>query len=321
MLSPRLLALALATLPLAAAAWACCGVGRVPIVFLGQTNLIVWDEDQQIEHFVRSANFASAGPDLGFIAPTPTTPTLAKANAAAFDRLAALAPPPPPTLDSFMPSSSAMKDVAAAVQVIQQVDVAGYRATTLRATDSQALANWMAQNGYQTSPSIREWTEFYLRKGWYLTAFRVNLAHGQGTTGPVRMSFRTSEPFNPYYVPKTNQNPRGTDLKLYFIANRPHRPTIGQSTPWIPAAWSANLPAEVGFQLADDLGLLPESIPTHAEVTAYDDPTFTKGATDDIYFHRESSLPPLPLCLAIGAASVLAIHAIRKSIRRRKNLL
>jgi Uncharacterized protein conserved in bacteria (DUF2330) len=296
---------------------ACCAVSKMPVVFGGQTNLIVWDADRHYEHFFRAADFQSQGPDLGFIAPTPSAPVLAKASSAAFRRLAALEPPPPRPLE-FMPTGS--MDVAIAsksVEVIQSVDVAGYHATTLKANDSQALANWMKANGYRTSPSIQRWTEFYIRKGWCLTAFKVNAANGFATTGTVRMSFATPEPFNPYYVPKDNENAKGTLLKLYFVANHRFTPTVGTSRRWVEPKWRADVPSSTGFALADDLGLLPEAIPAHAEVTVYEDPNFTRGAADDLFFHREDPLPPLALCLAIGAGLTLLVWKLSKVIPRR----
>jgi len=311
-----LLILSLVAFPSGMIASACCGVAKLPVVFGGQTNLIVWDADQHIEHFVRSANFLSEGPDLGFIAPTPSAPAISKASPEAFRRLASLEPAPPQAME-FMPTASKADEGALrSVDVIQVVDVAGYRATTLKANDAGALADWMKANGYVTSPSIEAWTRFYIRKGWYLTAFRVNSKNGYGTTGTVRMSFKTARPFNPFYVPKDNESPGGTTLKLYFVANRKFRPTIGENGGWVRPTWQAKLPSTMGFELAEDLELLPEAIPTHAEVTVYDDPNFTKGATNDLFFHQESYLPPLPACLSVGAIATVSVYAIRRKILR-----
>ena len=313
----RLLILSFLALPSGLVASACCGVAKAPVVFGGQTNLIVWDADQHMEHFVRSASFTSAGPDLGFIAPTPSAPALSKASSEAFHRLASLEPQPPRAMDLMPSGSKSVEGALRSVDVIQVVDVAGYRATTLKANDAHALADWMKSNGYLTSPSIEAWTRFYIRKGWYLTAFRVNSTHGFATTGTVRMSFKTPEPFNPYYVPKDNQSPTGTTLKLYFVANRKFRPTVGKSDTWVQPQWQAEIPSTMGFELASDLELLPEAIPTHAQVTVYDDPNFAKGATEDLFFHEESNLPPLPVCLAVGALVTVSAFVVRRRLTRR----
>ena len=52
---------------------ACCGVSSalVPVVFRGQTDIVIWDEEMGVEHFVRNARFDSEE-DMGFLAPTPS---------------------------------------------------------------------------------------------------------------------------------------------------------------------------------------------------------------------------------------------------------
>jgi len=75
-------------------ACACSGVGPrgQPVVFGDQTNIVIWDEVHQTEHFIRNASFRSGAADFGFIAPTPGKPQLNKASNRAFYTLAALAP-------------------------------------------------------------------------------------------------------------------------------------------------------------------------------------------------------------------------------------
>src|SRR5579863_191440 len=73
---------------------ACCGVGPrgKPIAFGDQTNIVIWDPANKMEHFIRDAKFQSDAPDFGFIAPSPSKPELSEASDAAFETLAALKP-------------------------------------------------------------------------------------------------------------------------------------------------------------------------------------------------------------------------------------
>src|SRR5579862_1144097 len=74
--------------------WACSGVGPAgqPVVFGDQTNIVIWDEGTQTEHFIRNAKFRSGADNFGFIAPTPGKPELHEASTKAFYTLASLAP-------------------------------------------------------------------------------------------------------------------------------------------------------------------------------------------------------------------------------------
>ena len=187
-----------------AVATACCGVSPngKPVAFGDQTNLVIWDAGSKTEHFIRDAKFSSTAADFGFLAPTPSKPELSEASAEAFDTLEALKPVKDDTVGAASAMGAASLDKS--IEVIQQVDVAGYRATTLLASDSVALADWMRKNGYQTTPAVETWTKVYIAKGWYLTAFKVLDKAQVASTGTVRMSFKTDRPFNPYYVPSDN---------------------------------------------------------------------------------------------------------------------
>jgi hypothetical protein len=186
--------------------------------FAGQTNIIVWDEATKTEHFVRNAKFTSTAGDLGFLAPSPSLPTLVEVDEVAFETLAsAVAEFERKVKESKLTigcSGAATEDAAGvgSVEELQTIHVAGYVATTLKASDPAALSIWMKKNGYASTPQIQKWSDFYIKKGWLLTAFKVNSELGSGETGTVMMSFTTDRPFNPYYVPKENF-PRPNDVK------------------------------------------------------------------------------------------------------------
>jgi hypothetical protein len=84
----------IAAIGLNAGAFACCAVSTLNriVQFGAQTNIIVWDPVSKTEHFVRNAQFTTDAKDFGFIAPTPTKPTLSKASRGAFETLARLQP-------------------------------------------------------------------------------------------------------------------------------------------------------------------------------------------------------------------------------------
>ncbi len=311
-------------LSVATGAVACCALTYAlkTVMFVGQRNVIVWDETTKTEHFIRNAKFASNADNLGFIAPSPSVPKLEEVDAKAFESLAAAvdsfkAKVKKNTLTLFRPKEEA---AAGAVQVIQEVKVAGYVATTLKANDPKALADWMKKNGYVTTPGTQVWTDFYIKKGWLLTAFKVDSGLGSGETGLVKMSFTTDRPFNPYYVPKENfpsASEENEGLLLYFVGNGKYSPEKGPSD--LKQTAAAPLDGRFATDVVSHLKLA--SLPKDATITVFEDhkfPVSTPG--DDVFFERTGDQPSVPISqnlifsvVCIGSV-VLAIAAIIRSL-------
>lgn len=271
-------------------AFACCGAGPmgVAIHFHGQQNIIVWDDATKTEHFIRNASFQSSANDIGFIAPTPTIPQLEEVDGTAFRVLAQLEPVDwSKTLGMEGPAPQAG---AGGIEVLQEVDVANYHAVTLRASDAEALSKWMKENGYHTTDQVKKWTDFYIRKNWVLTAFKVKMKGGTGSTGLVKMSFKTERPFNPYLVPAENApdpNKRNPGLRLFFVSSTAVRAINGPASATLKPKWHAQVAGDNAESLKTSLKL--DSLPRNAIVTTFVDRSFPNiDATDDLYFASNS---------------------------------
>jgi hypothetical protein len=190
-----------------------------------------------------------------------------------------------PMAGAAMATDSATKSVV----VVQEADVAGYHATTLLAGDAGALADWMRANGYATTPAVEAWTNTYIAKGWFLTAFKVSSRRGIASTGTVRMSFQTNRPFNPFYVPGDNIRPNqpGT-LKVYFVSNDSYSASIGSGEPWENCQWAASVPQKSVANLARQLRLAVSAFPDKMRVEEFEDRNFPRPANDDIFFNKGS---------------------------------
>lgn len=270
---------------------ACCIVTHSEHAsMMHQQNIIVWEPDTGTEHFIRKAKFETKAHDLGFIAPTPSIPKMEEVDGEAFDTLEsacdAFQAAGPPT------AGTGGSPAASKVDVFQEVEVAGYNAVTLKATDAKGLADWMALHGFATTASIQTWTEFYIRKGWYLTAFKVNVNDGRAETGLVKMSFKTEKPFNPYYVPAENipSPDKREGLAVYFVSSGVYGPE-GEHPSFRPSV-AAPLRSEDLEKLKGQLKL--PTLPKNATVTAFTDRTFPNGANDDLYFVQTSPPPEWP---------------------------
>ncbi len=322
----RIWAITLGAFATLGTACACSGVGPrgQPVVFGDQTNIVIWDEVHHMEHFIRNASFRSGATDFGFIAPTPGKPQLNKASNKAFFTLAALAP-----VIQYKGGFGGMRrsfdeKKSAVVEVIQEADVAGYHATTLKCPDAHAINDWMNEHGYVSTPEVEKWAERYCSRGWYLTAFKViDKAKLLASTGTVRMSFKTDKPFNPFYVPKTNIpiNGGGT-LRVYFVAVGDYEAKIGHKETWQVPQWTAPIPEASGALLAKQVELPFDSVPDNCQVETFVDNNFPRPAAEDIYFVKKSIVesfisgsdlpvrqvpvvPAVSIITALGFASLL----------------
>jgi hypothetical protein len=275
--------------------WACSGVGPPgkPVVFGDQTNIVIWDEATHTEHFIRNANFRSGADDFGFIAPTPGKPELHEASNKAFYTLASLDPTRRYSSRSGGVGGGGFGDSKSSqVQVIQEADVAGFHATTLFSRSAQAINDWMNEHGYVSTPEVQTWAERYCSRGWYLTGFKVvDKTKLAASTGTVRMSFKTSKPFNPFYVPATNILPskKGT-LRLYFVSVGDYEAKIGRKETWQTPQWTAPIPEATSALLAKQVKIPAEAIPDNCQVETFVDNDFPRSVEDDIYFTKKRIL-------------------------------
>ena len=285
--------------------WACCGVGKGRVYFGGQQDLVIWDNTSSTEHFVRKASFASAGKEMGFIAPSPSVPELKTVAVRAFR-----------TIENHRPRRVELKAMPAAasefpaagsagVEVAQIVDLGTYEATTLRSNDPAALTEYLNRNGYQASKDIEEWTQFYLKKKWYLTAFKIKSKDQKTQLDPIRMSFKTERPFFPYLVPDSN---RGSEAKLQvFLLSAGIGSATAEGVDMPKPDWNAPLSPGAVSSLLDDLKLPPGALEHSMHITAWDNLNFPSTATDDGYLHVH---PIRPFWLDLGAYAFVGFAGV-----------
>ncbi|RYG19869.1 DUF2330 domain-containing protein [bacterium] len=273
----RLVAISVSLLS-SGSAMGCMGVGwrGAPVRFSGQTNIVIWDKAHQTEHFVRDARFETNGKSLGFIAPTPGRPEIEAVDGEAFELLRRL----DPAASRQILTLGAGGRGGRGVTVIEKKIVAGYEATVLRADDVVQLVSWLRSNGYSVPRYTDAWVSPYVQRKWYFTAFKVAAHKGAGATGPVRMSFKTSLPFNPYSVPTENRGRGG--LELYYISPTADKAKIGGTKPWLDSRWSDFIGDPLAEKLEASLKLPKGSIPKGSFVNCYRDTNF--GRNDDVYF-------------------------------------
>lgn len=269
LLLPAALIAILAAIPSPVSACAAIGPDGSRIDISAEAALIVWDEANKTEHFIRRASFESTAYDFGFLVPTPSLPEIAESDDEVFTRLMDITKPKieyrSQTADLGCSGAKYASETAGkqdGVMVLQQGRVGDHDLVSLKfdpkagtvEEGSRALADWLVRFGYGFGTTLKDWVEPYVKNGWVITAFRIagqkpeepapSRATGKsssrferGTHGlrakPVRLTFKTDRPFYPYREPAdmqhASQHPHGRLLKVYFVADKRYVGTLDDS--------------------------------------------------------------------------------------------
>jgi hypothetical protein len=257
---------------------------------------------------------------FGFLVPSPSRPEIAESDGSVFGNLSDAIRPRIETVDEWkvvptalvlMPlllqkgapmTTSRSVDNAplpmGAVNVLETKRVAGYDVAVLEASDAEALTRWLDENGYDSRPSLTQWAEPYVAKGWIVTAFKYAADADRVEAGAVRMSFKTDRPIFPYRVPADQIDEGGSRNLLRTYVVGPGRATgiLGEgdnASPWLrgylryskpasPAVCQQLIGAAIPQGAAEKLG--------DAWLTAFDDNTWPSG-TEDLWFDFDKSAP------------------------------
>lgn len=274
-----------------------------------ENALIVWDEAQHIEHFVRNATFDTAAESFGFLVPTPAKPELAEARDAVFGTLARMTSASTVHESAWSPlfvgctslpfqmlkSGATRSAIATAppVTVVDEARVAGLDAVVLSATDAGALAAWLHGHGFEMRDALQRWLSVYVTKKWMITAFRYtrskNPAEAPDRVGAsaVRLSFATDAPVYPYLEPDDTAAVPGRELHLFVASS--HR-VEGAFVDDHDRPWAAAADFSGGVDVTDALAsTLPGvALPAHLWLDERTDVS-TKRVASDVAFHRAPS--------------------------------
>jgi hypothetical protein len=286
---------------------ACAAISfyQVPVVNADQSVIIIWDAATNTEHFIRKASFKSAGEELGFIVPTPSQPELEESRDEAFDYLHKLTAPEVKhrfklECPGITCAASPMEAGASlSVEVLQQKEVAGYKAAVLKAGVASDLVTWLKENGYAYSEAMEEWAKPYIEKGWKFTALKLaKSADGKNdknlTAGTLRISFKTDEPLFPYREPDSAKyaeqlGAKQRLLRIYFIAEARYEGWL--TAKGIPSwtgnvVWANKIKAPDRLAILDLLKLPKTTEPADWWLTEFEDNWPYKKACWDLYFSR-----------------------------------
>ena len=263
-----------------------------------ESALIVWEPATKTQHFIRRATFNGQARDFGFLVPTPTAPTLTRVDDGVFDHLERKTSRQtvyvyekrldwtPLVAIPFLSYNKGEATTAgrAPVEVLSTQKVAGYEAAILDATDASALSDWLAQNGYATTPDLAEWLKAYVDRRWIISAFKIDKTQDElaARTSAVRMSFTTDRPFFPYREPASQREgptePRV--LKVWFVGPERVAGRVGEGSWPGQLSWSDTV---------RDLELGGVKLDPNARLTAFEDHATPRPGVDDLFFIRDEN--------------------------------
>lgn len=194
----------------------------------------------------------------------------------------------------------------AAPTIVQDVKVAGYRAVTLKATDSAGLSKWLNEHDYKTTRQVDEWVAHYVKKEWFITAFRVE----GGATKDVIMSFKTTTPFNPFYVPDESLQGTPGMVDIYLVTRGDGELTLGQGGLSVSAEWDNEIPRPYAGSLGERLGLKDVEHPEGLRVTYFSLP-FRLANKEELYVHQRRHWEVMPFYFA-GIMAYVGWRVLRR---------
>lgn len=292
----------------------------------GEEAIIVFDAATNTEHFIRSAEFVTAGADLGFIVPTPTPPTFGEVDQSVFGELergyeAARNEQVELSLSLWSMLTLSRKGPGGVFE-LSSTRVAGMDVTVLRATDGAALAEWLSKHGFASRPALEAWLDTYVQRGFVFSAFRYVAQERRVTTKAVRISFSTPTPVYPYLEP-ADALPRVNALRVWLVTPERRAWVDGQAAPLPPRVLASTKTLTVPASLAS-------LAPTSKWVTVFLDERDTRPAAD-VRFEPAADqleLPPPPklrtievpiegllLVTACGAVAVVVVRRRRRGAR------
>ena len=115
---------------------------------------------------------------------------------------------------------------SALVQVWQNASVGPYEVNIISGNSTQALKNWLNDNGYNYAQASDDILDFYIQKEWYFMATKVivedqsaakNSTYQAGLPA-IKVSFSTEKPVFPLRISEIS-SAKNNEIEIYVVAN------------------------------------------------------------------------------------------------------
>jgi len=193
----------------------------------------------------------------------------------------------------------------------------------IKADNESSLTEWLSKNGYPYSAGASTVFSYYVGKGWYFLAFRINqqAVAGGGTIcrslGPIALSFPTSVPVVPSAMASadaaTDSSYQQVSWRIFGITHGDVQLTFSNANSYDKVLWysgaisDASLASLGGLAATGDrLTRLALTFTKSASSTDVDlelAPATDYRGVEDVYVHDDS------MC-SVGPHSRLARHGL-----------
>lgn len=183
-----------------------------------ETAIVRWDGE--LEEIVMRLDMRSDAGSTGLVVPTPSPATVSLGDAAVFDAITEeIAPETIVEYDWWgIPMLGAGEGApgGGAPEVLAQVQLGPVEATTLAASDTAGLQQWLDENGFALSDAVEAELEPYVADGWSFVALRLNGEEPlEGALDPIRFTFETDALVYPMRMSRASEHEQFVRLFIF----------------------------------------------------------------------------------------------------------
>ena len=159
--------------------------------------------------------------DFAWVVPVPDYPDVGVSRPELFEELAYLTAVEAYEGGGFFACLPASGVESSPVDVWEEAEVGVYHYAILSAQDPLGLVDWLNSNGYPFPEEGAETVDYYVDKGWYFVAIRINAGEqaeglAEGTVQPLRLSFDSEDIVYPLRI--TSLSSDRCEVLLYVFA-------------------------------------------------------------------------------------------------------
>jgi hypothetical protein len=237
-----------------AAACACGAPAPQPgtdVIVDKEHAILSWDGQQERVELL--LDMLTDADDVGLIFPTPAPATVTAGERQTFVDIETAIQPREVIVDDWWDFSwgygaSGGAPEGGAPVILAQVQLGPVEATTLEASDTTGLTDWLDTNGYAIRDEVAALLDEYVQKGWYFVALKLTSdAPLDGGLDPIRFTFDSDELVYPMALSKAATSLQ--QVRLYVFQD--HRARVAgiddpaANLPYGSAVWAGPAPDEL----------------------------------------------------------------------------
>lgn len=159
--------------------------------------------EKNIETLVLSITFKGDAEKFGWVVPVPNKPKIEKASDELFTSLKELTQALP------QPLKKPSLKVEEGIEIIETQKVEYYDITTLKASDSHSLNEWLNKNNFVFPKSANYILDSYIKNNWYFVAIKIDTSSlssnveeqlKEGHAVPLKLTFKSDQIIYPLKI-------------------------------------------------------------------------------------------------------------------------